>query len=127
MTKSIDIVRIATAQYALDRFASLADYKSKLARWVGEAAADGAQLLVFPEYGAMEFAGPVSNSAHNLSASLMAASEAMAEMQAAYIGFAREHGVHILAASGPCRQLDGRTVNRAKLFALPAFMAGKTR
>ena len=50
-------IRIAAAQYPLEAFPTLADYRDKLARWVAEAAAAGAQLLVFPEYGAMEYAG----------------------------------------------------------------------
>lgn len=112
-----DRVRIAAAQYPLDCYPALADYEAKLARWVAEAAASGAELLVFPEYGAMEFAGADPSSLGNLQASLAATSRAMAAMEAAHIALARQHGVHILAASGPCQQPDGTFTNRAKLFA----------
>ncbi len=110
-------MRIAAAQYPLDRYPSLADYEAKLARWVAEAAADGAELLVFPEYGAMEFAGAEPASLGNLQASLGAASRAMAAMEAPHAALARRHNVHILAASGPCKHPDGTFTNRAKLFA----------
>jgi predicted amidohydrolase len=110
-------VRIAAAQYPLDRYPALADYEDKLAHWVAEAAGDGAQLLVFPEYGAMEFAGADPASVGDLSASLAAAANAMGRMEPAHATLARQHGVHILAASGPFRQPDGSFVNRAKLFA----------
>lgn len=112
-----DRVRIAAAQYPLDRFGGLDDYKAKLARWVAEAAGQGSELLVFPEYGAMEYAGLAGAGASDLKASLAVTADASAAMEAAHTTLARQHGVHILAASGPWRQTDGRFVNRAQLFA----------
>ena len=117
MTPVPDSIRIAAAQYPIERFATLADYKTKLARWVADAAAQGAQLLVFPEYGAMEYAGAAGDAAARLAGSLTAAADAMAAMEAVHADLARAHGVHILAASGPCRVPDAGYVNRAKLFA----------
>ena len=49
-------MKIATASYPLDVFQTWADYEAKLTKWVSEAAGQGADLLVFPEYGAMELA-----------------------------------------------------------------------
>ncbi len=49
-------MKIATSAYPLSWFNSFADYEAKLTKWVEEAAGQGAQLLVFPEYGAMELA-----------------------------------------------------------------------
>ena len=49
-------MKIATAAYPLDILTSWAQYEDKLAHWVAEAAVQGAELLVFPEYGAMELA-----------------------------------------------------------------------
>ena len=110
-------LRIAAAQYPLDRFEGLAGYREKLARWVAEAAADGAELLVFPEYGAMEYAAIDAASTGDLTRSLAVVSAASDELVPDHVDAARRHGVHILAASGPCRQADGSYVNRAKLFA----------
>ena len=111
------MLRIAAAQYPIERFATLGDYRAKLARWIGEAAGSGAQLLVFPEYGAMEYAGAHGDAiAGDLAASLAAASDALAEMDAAHGELARHHRVHILAASGPSARASGRYVNAARLF-----------
>ena len=116
MTPRPTHVRIAAAQYPLDRYASLSDYKSKLARWIVDAAGNGAELLVFPEYGAMEYAAASGPTASDLTRSLAAVSDAIAEMDVVHAAVARAHGVHLLAASGPCRLPDGRYVNRARLF-----------
>ncbi len=111
-------VRIAAAQYPLDALGSLGAYRDKLARWVAEAAGNGAGLLVFPEYGAMEYAAAAGASiAGDLVASLAAVSDALGEMDAAHADLARRHGVHILAASGPSARGAGRYVNAARLFA----------
>jgi predicted amidohydrolase len=111
------MLRIAAAQYPIERFAGLGDYRDKLARWVAEAAGGGAQLLVFPEYGAMEYAGASGEAiAGDLAASLAAVSDALAEMDAAHAELARQHRVHILAASGPSARPGGRYVNAARLF-----------
>lgn len=117
MTRASKFLRIAAAQYPLDRLEGLAGYREKLARWVAEAAADGAELLVFPEYGAMEYAAIDAASTGDLTQSLAVVSAAISEMVPDHVDAARRHGVHILAASGPCRQADGSFVNRAKLFA----------
>jgi predicted amidohydrolase len=111
-------VRIAAAQYPLEAFPSLGAYRDKLARWVAEAAGNGAQLLVFPEYGAMEYAVPAGAAvAADLGASLAAVSDALPEMDAAHADLARRYGVNILAASGPSAREAGRFVNAARLIA----------
>jgi len=111
-------VRIAAAQYPPEALASLGAYRDKLARWVAEAADAGAELLVFPEYGAMEYAVAAGTSvAGDLAASLAAVSDALPEMDAAHADLARRYAVHILAASGPSARGAGRYVNAARLFA----------
>jgi predicted amidohydrolase len=111
-------LKIAAAQYPIDRYDTLGAYKDKLARWVAEAAGTGAKLLVFPEYGAMEWAGSLGAArAGDLQASLEGVAAAMPEMDAEHADLARVHGVHILAGSGPAKRGDGRFVNAARLFA----------
>jgi predicted amidohydrolase len=111
------IVRVAAAQYPIERFPNLDGYRDKLARWVPEAAAAGAELLVFPEYGAMEYSGASGEAASDLAASLAAAADAMAELTALHAELARAHAVHILAASGPVRLAGGGFANAATLYA----------
>ena len=110
-------MKIATAAYPLDVLRSWAEYEDKIAAWVGEAAGAGAQLLVFPEYAAMELATlDGERVTSDLEASLFAVSEKLAEADMLHQRLAAEYGVHILAASGPAATAT-RPVNRARLIA----------
>ncbi len=110
------MIRIATATYPLDWFADWAGYEAKLTTWVTEAAREGAQILVFPEYGAMELASLVGVVAEDLEGATAAVSELLPRANAFLSGLAVAEGVHILAPSGP--QLDGgQLVNRAAFLA----------
>lgn len=113
-------MKIAAAAYPLDWFETWSDFDAKLTRWVADAAREGAQLLVFPEYGAMELAslggaavaGDISAALHEVSRHKPAADMLHARLAAAY-------GVHILAASGPVfgvAHAGAHPVNRASLF-----------
>ena len=109
-------MRIAAAAYPMDPVGDWAEWEAKVARWVAEAAGQGADLLVFPEYGAMELAhldGP--DVAGDLEASLHAAARHGAAAQDVWAGLARAHGVHVLAPSGPWEAGRDRPVNRAWL------------
>ncbi|WP_076448756.1 carbon-nitrogen hydrolase family protein [Roseivivax lentus] len=103
----------------MDQLPDWAAYAAKIEAWVAEAAGQGAQLLVFPEYGAMELAtlaGP--EVAGDLEASLHAVSARIPEADALHRDLAMRHGVHILAASAPVfdPEIGPRPVNRARLF-----------
>lgn len=107
-------VKIATAAYDFDWFDSPEQYTRKITDWV-EKAAD-CDLLVFPEYGAMELAslgGPAI--AADLEASLHEVARHEAMRDQLHCELAKRHGVYILAASGPVF-LDQRPYNRAVLF-----------
>lgn len=115
-------MKIAAASYPLDILGSWATYEDKLERWIDEAASHGAELLVFPEYGAMELATLAGmNVAGDLEQSLHAVAERLPEADALHAHLAKQYGVYILAASGPATDNlpDGvtRPVNRARLFA----------
>ena len=58
MIAAVRTIRIAAAAYSLDALPTLGAVEDKIARWVAEAASAGAELLMFPEYGAMELAAP---------------------------------------------------------------------
>jgi predicted amidohydrolase len=47
-------LKIASAQYPIGQPKTLAEWEEKIARWVRNGAATGAELLVFPEYAAIE-------------------------------------------------------------------------
>ena len=107
-------IRIAATAYPIDWQADFAAYEAKITSWV-ESAAD-CDLLVFPEYGAMELAGLGGPAvAGDLQASLREVARHEPARDALHARLAAAHGVHILAASGPA--FAGDTVlNRAVLF-----------
>ena len=110
-------LRLAAAQYPIDRLEGWQAYEAKLAAWVAEAVAAGAQLLVFPEYGAMELASlfpePVPG---DLLAQLPAVASLESKVVELHQELARRHGVHILGASLPVVAGAGRYHNRAFLY-----------
>ena len=109
-------MKIATAAYPLDILTSWAQYEDKLAHWVAEAAVQGADLLVFPEYAAMELATlDGAEVAGDLERSLFSVSEKLPEADRLHLKLAAEHDVHIVAGSGPAAT-DSRPVNRARLI-----------
>ena len=116
-------MKIATAAYPLDVLTSWAQYEDKLAHWVAEAAVQGAELLVFPEYAAMELATlDGAEVAGHLERSLFAVSDKLEEADRLHVKLAAEHNVHIVAGSGPAAT-ESRPVNRARLIT-PAGQIG---
>ncbi len=112
-----DAVTIAAAAYPLTWLDGWTGYEAKLADWVGRAAAAGADLVVFPEYGAMELAalgGPAV--AADLEGALREVARHRPAADAAHLRLAAAHGVHILGASGPVWDGGARPVNRATLY-----------
>lgn len=109
-------LRVAAAQYPIEQLRDWNHYAAKLARWVAEAAAGGADLAVFPEYGAMELAALDPASMGDLAGSLATVSGLLGRVDALHAELAARHGLHILAASAPFRRTDGVFVNRARLF-----------
>ena len=109
-------VTIAAAQYPIGEPKSLADWEDKIRDWVKRGADTGADLLVFPEYAAIEQAacfGPAVYS--DLKATLSKVAELAGDRVALHVELAKTHNVHILAGSGPVRKSDGRFVNAAQL------------
>ncbi|KNG95269.1 carbon-nitrogen hydrolase family protein [Pseudaestuariivita atlantica] len=111
-------MRVATAAYPMDFLSDWQGYATKLTHWVSEAAGQGAGLLVFPEYGAMELATLAgAEAAGDLEASLHAVSERIPDADDLHSDLAARFGVHILAASAPVFDGGARPVNRARFFA----------
>lgn len=107
-------MKIAASAYPIDWFDSFAAYEAKLSRWVADAA--GADLLVFPEYGAMELASLGGRSvAGDLEASLHEVARHWDAVKSLHLRLAAEYGCHILGASGPVFE-GARPFNRAVLY-----------
>ncbi|MFV0475120.1 MAG: carbon-nitrogen hydrolase family protein [Pikeienuella sp.] len=108
--------RIAAAAYPLSPLGDWAAYEAKLARWIGEAAGKGAELLVFPEYGGAELAtlGGKSWGEDHFGA-IDAITAHLDQAEAILARLAAAHGVHILSGSAPIRE-NGLILNRAALI-----------
>ncbi len=110
-------LHIAVAQYEIGYHANLDAYEAKLTRWVADAAAQGAQLLVFPEYGAMELASLFKQEIQrDLEAQLAALQPLLPDYLALHRRLAARHEVYLCAASFPVRAATGEYLNRAHLF-----------
>lgn len=110
------MLRIAAAQYPIDRLPDLAALKAKLSRWIAQAAAAGADLVVFPEYALMEIAGTCDDRiAGDLTASLEVVTRLRGGIDAHCAALGVHHQLHVLAPSGPLRRADGSIVNAAQL------------
>ena len=112
-------MRIAAAAYPMDWHNRWNEYVGKLRVWVRTAAEQGAELLVFPEYAALELASLAGEeNAADLERSVDAVTARIKDVDELHSSLAREFKVHVCAASGPVRRRDdGRAVNRARLFA----------
>ncbi|MBP6012978.1 MAG: carbon-nitrogen hydrolase family protein [Alphaproteobacteria bacterium] len=110
-------VRVAAAQYPIDAIASWEAYAGKIARWVGEAAGEGAQLLLFPEYAAMEAARMFAPEVwSDLQSSIDFVGGSRGKIDALHAELAEKHQVYIVASSLPVRDDDGVATNIARVI-----------
>lgn len=111
-------IRVASAQFPIGEPATLGiGSAANISRWAAgpRCPAPGAQLLLFPEYGAIELAATAGRTvAADLQKTLATVADLGHRMQEVIVDLARRHAVHILAGSGPARVGD-RFVNRALL------------
>lgn len=111
-------MRVAAAQYPIEAHADRLSWQTKLARWVGEAAAERAELLLFPEYGAMEMVSLLpSEIQRDLGRQLVALQDLLPDFIETHRALAQRFGVHIVAASFPVHLPDGSFRNRAHILA----------
>ncbi len=111
-------MKIAASAYQLDFLPDWDAYAAKITAWVRDAASEGADLLVFPEYGAMELASLGGAAvAADLEAALHEVMRHGPAVEALHCALAAQFGVHILGASGPAQaDYAARPVNRAVLY-----------
>jgi predicted amidohydrolase len=109
-------MKIAAAAYPLTEFASFSDYQAKITTWVEDAAAQGAELLVFPEYGAMELASLGGRAvSSDIEAALHEVARHQPRVDALHLGLAARHNLYILGASAPSFK-ERRPSNRAVFY-----------
>jgi predicted amidohydrolase len=136
-----DTVRVASAQYVIERFTQWKALEDHLSGWIGQAADNGAQLLLFPEYASLEMAGlterrrggerrspdrhlmgplPVDRLERRRAESLHWATTVIQPLVPRYLSLfsslAARHAVYIMAGSVPIEHPDGSRTNRAFIF-----------
>ncbi len=118
-------LHVASAQYPIGQPKSLSEWEDKIALWVKTGAATGAELLIFPEYAAIEQAACFGAEVYNdLQVTLHKVAELAASRVALHADLAKRYGVHILVGSGPVLKSDGSFVNACQLVT-PEGAAGE--
>lgn len=115
--ESLNVV-IASAQYPLDFFNNIQEWKTKTKNWVEKAVETKAQIILFPEYGAMEITSLFSEAER---ADLKSQSKKflpfIEEFKTTFSDLAQKHHLYIVAPSLPLYQSDTLTTNRVFVFA----------
>lgn len=106
-------VRLALAQYPIERHATEEAALTKVERWIGEAVAAGAELLVLPEYAQLELASPQAPFTDGR-AELAAAAALSDRWWSALASLARRHAVHVVGGSAP-EFVGGELRNRCRV------------
>ena len=110
-------VKIAAAQYDIGFLENWRNYQDKIERWVNDAAARNAKILLFPEYASMELASLFGKEIYSsLSKQLEAMQTLLDDYLALFQDLARQRGCYIQAGTFPVRMSDGSYRNRAYLF-----------
>lgn len=110
------VLRVASAQYPIGSFDSFAAWHAHIADWVAAATGQGAQLLLFPEYGAMELASILPTELQqDLAAQIAALQQYRQDFVDTFAELAQRHGAHIVAPSLPV-QVGNGVRNRAYLL-----------
>lgn len=111
---------LAAAAYPLSDLADFAAYAEKISTWVADAADQGADLLVFPEYASLELASLSPRAvSQDIEAALHAVAAHQTAVDALHCELAARHGVYILGGSAPVfdpAYAPTRPVNRATFY-----------
>lgn len=111
----------AAAQYPIEALQDWDAYAGKVTRWVENAAGQGASLVVFPEYGAMELASLDPASMGDLAGSMAFVAGLEGRVDELHRDLATRHQMYVLAASMPVKRLDEYR-NAARLFSPSGLM-----
>lgn len=113
----MNTVKIASAQYDIGQFNDWSQYVDKVTQWVDNAAAEGSDILLLPEYASMEL---VSLFPENIIRSLNKQLSAMQELHQSFVdlyqNLASQHQIYIQPGTFPLRMSDNSYRNRAYLF-----------
>lgn len=111
------MVKVATAQYDVSFLTDWRHYAEKVTRWIEQAVAEKAELLMFPEYASMELASLFDESVYSsLSKQLEALQSLLADFLQLHADLALKHRIYIQAGTFPVQINNGGYRNRAYFF-----------
>lgn len=111
------MLKLACAQYPIGKFESFAAWQAHASDWIATAAGQGAELLLFPEYGAMELTSLLPEDLQQDIVGQIAALQPFHQgFVETYAELAQRFGVHIVAPSLPVKA-GNIFRNRSYLFA----------
>lgn len=111
------MVKFASCQYAIELFEDWEAYASHLEALADEAAGQGAELLLLPEYAAMAMTGLLPEAERgDLHKSIAGIQSLIPRWLELCDAIARSHGVWFCPGSAPVLDPDGKYRNRAYLF-----------
>ncbi|MCZ8278489.1 MAG: carbon-nitrogen hydrolase family protein [Acetobacteraceae bacterium] len=115
-------IRLGLLQYPVGRPASIAEFATRLDRWLEEGRAS-ADLLVLPEYASVELGAALNGGEATEAAELAAMIAAAPDILAAMRDAARRHRIWLQPGTLPMRAADGRVINRAPLITPEGLIA----
>lgn len=111
-------MKIALAQWRIDAPTSFDEFAARVTAEVGIAAAQGASIIVLPEYLALELASTLDAKTRADFAATLAALQALHDdWLRLFAGLATAHRIHLLAGTFLLARPNGKYRNRAYLFA----------
>ena len=111
------MIRLAACQYAIELFETWEAYAAHLERLCAEAAEQGAQLLLLPEYAGMVLSGQLPADQRSDLQGSIAGIQPLIELWLDLCeAIARRWSIHLQPGSAPVLDIDGRYRNRAWLF-----------
>lgn len=111
------MIRLAACQYHIDLLESWQAYAEHLTGLCEEAAGQGAQLLLLPEYAGLVLSGQLPAAQRgDLQASIAGIQPLLPAWLALCEGLAKRLGIYLQPGSLPVLDADGRYRNRAWLF-----------
>lgn len=109
-------VTIAAAQYPITAFPTPESWQHHLSAWVKEAVEKGAEVLVFPEYAAMELVSLFESAIRDdLQLQLEALQDVLPMYRETHKALAREHQCVLVAGSFPVKE-NGVFKNRVYVY-----------
>lgn len=109
-------VTVASAQYPITEHPDFASWQKHTEKWVADAAIRGAELLLFPEYGAMELVSIFDHGVRNdIRRQIHALNDLKAGFCTTFAELAHKYGVIIVAPSIPVVEA-GQKLNRVFVF-----------